>query len=194
MPLDSRSPSTPRPAWPRWPSKRGWLIEYWSKAARGTDRVCPSAPCPPPRTSRKEHSITWPKTPRPNPRPGFVLDVDRQTPPILFHHGEGFRMEKLPVGPQPGDLSERAAPRHRKTPTAPSVEALLHPIDDDPLPASADAGHEAHDRLRRHLPAPAPHGNGPTFASASSKRCSTWPPRPASTTSTSSLPSPCIDA
>ena len=38
------------------------------------------------------------KTPSTNPRPGFVLDVDRQTPPIVFHHGEGFRMEKLPVG------------------------------------------------------------------------------------------------
>lgn len=31
------------------------------------------------------------------PRPGFVLDVDRSTPPILFHHGEGFRLEKLPA-------------------------------------------------------------------------------------------------
>ena len=27
---------------------------------------------------------------------GFVLDVDRSTPPILFHHGEGFRLERLP--------------------------------------------------------------------------------------------------
>ena len=32
------------------------------------------------------------------PRPGFVLDVDGSTPPILFHHGEGFRLEKLPAG------------------------------------------------------------------------------------------------
>jgi hypothetical protein len=31
------------------------------------------------------------------PRPGFVLEVDRSTPPILFHHGEGFRLEKLPA-------------------------------------------------------------------------------------------------
>ena len=30
------------------------------------------------------------------PRPGLVLEVDRSTPPILFHHGEGFRLEKLP--------------------------------------------------------------------------------------------------
>ena len=32
------------------------------------------------------------------PRPGFVLDVDRSTPPTLFWHGEGFRLERLPVG------------------------------------------------------------------------------------------------
>jgi hypothetical protein len=32
------------------------------------------------------------------PRPGFVLDVDRSTPPLVFHHGEGFRLEKLPAG------------------------------------------------------------------------------------------------
>ena len=31
-------------------------------------------------------------------RPGFVLEVDRSTPPILFHAGEGFHLEKLPVG------------------------------------------------------------------------------------------------
>ena len=31
-------------------------------------------------------------------RRGLVLDVERSTPPILFHHGEGFRFEKLPVG------------------------------------------------------------------------------------------------
>ena len=31
-------------------------------------------------------------------RPGFVLDVDERTPPLLFHHGEGFRLETLPLG------------------------------------------------------------------------------------------------
>ncbi|MEZ5409118.1 MAG: lactate racemase domain-containing protein [Acidimicrobiales bacterium] len=74
------------------------------------------------------------KTARPRPRPGFVLDVDRSTPPILFHHGEGFRLERLPVGrsrviypseplvglPDPDEAIRRA---------------LLEPIDDDPLPA-----------------------------------------------------------
>ena len=31
------------------------------------------------------------------PRPGFVLDVDRASPPVLFHHGDNFRLEKLPA-------------------------------------------------------------------------------------------------
>ncbi len=31
-------------------------------------------------------------------RPGFVLEVDRSTPPTLFMHGEGFSLEHLPVG------------------------------------------------------------------------------------------------
>ena len=72
--------------------------------------------------------------PRPNPRPGFVLDVDRQTPPILFHHGEGFRMEKLPVGRSrviyPSEPLEGL-----KDPDGAILDALTNPIDDDPLPS-----------------------------------------------------------
>ena len=34
---------------------------------------------------------------RPAPRPGLVLDVDRSTPPVLLHHGEQFRLERLPA-------------------------------------------------------------------------------------------------
>ena len=30
------------------------------------------------------------------PRPGFVLEVDRSTPPTLFWNGEGLSLEKLP--------------------------------------------------------------------------------------------------
>ena len=33
-----------------------------------------------------------------NPRPGFVLEVDKSTPPILFHHGEGFRLDLRVMG------------------------------------------------------------------------------------------------
>src|SRR6187401_944370 len=66
------------------------------------------------------------------PRPGFVLDVDRSTPPILFWRGENFSLEKLPAGrsrvvyapePLPAIRDVDAAIRH----------ALEHPIDKDPL-------------------------------------------------------------
>ena len=68
------------------------------------------------------------------PRPGFVLDVDRSTPPILFHHGEGFRLEKLPAG-----RSRVVYPAEPLTglrdPEGAIRDALLHPIDSEPLPA-----------------------------------------------------------
>ncbi|MCP3855162.1 MAG: DUF2088 domain-containing protein [Actinomycetia bacterium] len=69
-----------------------------------------------------------------------MLDVDRSTPPILFHHGEGFRLEKLPPGrsrviypsePMPGLEDPEAAIQH----------ALLNPLGDcDPLPALLTPG------------------------------------------------------
>ncbi|MET9020203.1 lactate racemase domain-containing protein [Actinopolymorpha sp. NPDC004070] len=31
-------------------------------------------------------------------RPGFVLEVDDRTPPLIVHEGEGFRLEKFPLG------------------------------------------------------------------------------------------------
>jgi lactate racemase len=31
-------------------------------------------------------------------RPGFVLEVDERTPSLLMHEGEGFRLERLPLG------------------------------------------------------------------------------------------------
>ncbi|WP_020573460.1 lactate racemase domain-containing protein [Actinopolymorpha alba] len=31
-------------------------------------------------------------------RPGFVLEVDDRTPPLIVHEGEGFRLEKFPTG------------------------------------------------------------------------------------------------
>ncbi|MGH9185449.1 MAG: lactate racemase domain-containing protein [Acidimicrobiales bacterium] len=68
------------------------------------------------------------------PRPGFILDVDRSTPPILFHHGEGFRLERLPA--------ERTRIIYPPEPLAPLSDidgairhALLHPQDAEPLPA-----------------------------------------------------------
>ena len=67
------------------------------------------------------------------PRPGFVLDVDRSTPPILFHHGEGFRLEKLPAGRSrviyPGEPLEPLDDVEAEI-----RNALLNPLDMDPLP------------------------------------------------------------
>jgi hypothetical protein len=64
-----------------------------------------------------------------SPRPGLVLDVDRSTPPTLFWHGEGYRLERLPVdrsrvlyGPEPLDglVDPVSEIRH----------ALEHPLGD----------------------------------------------------------------
>jgi len=73
------------------------------------------------------------------PRPGFVLEVDRSTPPVLFWRGENFTLEKLPAdrsrviyAPEPVEAIRDVdgAIRH----------ALLHPIDQDPLPTQLFAG------------------------------------------------------
>jgi hypothetical protein len=68
------------------------------------------------------------------PRPGFVLDVDRSTPPILFWRGEGFSLEKLPADrsrviypPEPLAALDDVDGAIRR--------ALLEPHDSDPLPA-----------------------------------------------------------
>ena len=65
------------------------------------------------------------------PRPGFVLEVDRSTPPILFHHGEGFRLEKLPAGRSrvlyPGEPLEAL-----EDPDAEIRRALEEPLGDSP--------------------------------------------------------------
>ena len=68
------------------------------------------------------------------PRPGFVLDVDRSTPPTLFWHGEGFRLERLPVGSRVLYGPEPLEPLD--DPDAAIRHALLHPLGDcEPLPA-----------------------------------------------------------
>ena len=69
------------------------------------------------------------------PRPGFVLEVDRSTPPVLFHHGEGFRLEKLP--PERSRVvypAEPLAPLER--PDDAIRHALRNPVgDSEPLHA-----------------------------------------------------------
>ena len=73
------------------------------------------------------------------PRPGFVLEVDRSTPSIMFWRGENFSLEKLPAGrsrviypPEPLEALKDidGAIRH----------ALLNPHDQDPLPTQLFPG------------------------------------------------------
>ena len=68
-------------------------------------------------------------------RPGFVLEVDDRTPPLLVHEGEGFRLETLPArhaGGLPAGVAarlsttstraiqRRAAAAHRQSSRCPS--------------------------------------------------------------------------
>src|SRR3954447_6864453 len=70
-----------------------------------------------------------------SPRPGFVLDVDGSTPPILFHHGEGFRLERLPAGRSRVIYPREPLPGLRD-PDGAIRRALREPVgDSDPLPA-----------------------------------------------------------
>ena len=73
------------------------------------------------------------------PRPGFVLEVDKSTPPILYSTGERFRLERLPA--------ERSRVIYPPEPIAPLkdpddavVQALLNPLDSEPLPELLHAG------------------------------------------------------
>ena len=74
------------------------------------------------------------------PRPGFVLDVDKSTPPTLFWHGEGFRLERLPA-----ERSRIIYPPEPlaalKDPDRAVRHALLNPVGDSkPLPELLFAG------------------------------------------------------
>ena len=100
-----------------------------------------------------------------SPRPGFVLEVDRSTPSTLFWHGEGYRLEKLPVGsrvlyaPEPVDALADPVGAIRR--------ALDEPLGDAaPLRSQLRAGHAAHHRLRRRVAATAAHARAPTSASS----------------------------
>src|ERR687896_616269 len=65
-------------------------------------------------------------------RPGFVLEVDERTPPLLVHRGEGFGLQRFPLGtrvlyppdPLPALRDVRGEIRR----------ALSSPVDCEPLP------------------------------------------------------------
>ncbi len=69
------------------------------------------------------------------PRPGFVLEVDRSTPPILTWRGDGFSLERLPV-----ERSRVIYPAEPEAglpdPDGAIDEALDHPLgDSEPIGA-----------------------------------------------------------
>jgi hypothetical protein len=71
-------------------------------------------------------------------RPGFVLEVDERTPPLLVHNGEGMRLETFPLG-------SRVIYPPESLPGLPDVgaaidEALEHPQGSEPLRALLFAG------------------------------------------------------
>jgi hypothetical protein len=63
-----------------------------------------------------------------SPRPGFVLEVDRSTPQTLWWHGEGWRLEKMPVGSRVIYAPEPLAAL--KDPDAAIRHALDNPLGD----------------------------------------------------------------
>ena len=82
-------------------------------------------------------------------REACVVEVHEHSPPTLFHSGESFRLERLPVGsrivypppPLKGLIDVDAA----------IAAALDSPARHGPAGLAAAPGHEADDRVRRHL-------------------------------------------
>ena len=91
-------------------------------------------------------------------RPGFVLEVDRSTPPTLFWSGEAFSLETLPEGsrvvyaPEPMKAIEDPYGAIRHASAAPAGRP-------GPAARTAPPWHEAHDLLRRRLAAAASDGS-----------------------------------
>ncbi len=71
-------------------------------------------------------------------RPGFVLEVDERTPPLLVHSGESFGLESFPLGTRVIYPPE-SLPALRDTRAAIDA-ALEHPIGMDPLRTLLFAG------------------------------------------------------
>src|SRR5438309_10450160 len=66
------------------------------------------------------------------PRPGFVLEVDERTPPLLVHEGEGFRLQRFPLGTQVVYAPDPLPPI--RDVTGAIRQALLEPAGSEPLP------------------------------------------------------------
>ena len=106
-------------------------------------------------------------------RPGFVLEVDERTPPLLMHQGEGFRLERLPLGHAgdlPAGLTAAAIRERRRRHPARAAQPARH----RPLPELLTPGMRltiVFDDLSLPLPQMRPR----TSASGSSSRCWRWP-------------------
>ena len=114
-------------------------------------------------------------------RPGFVLEVDDRTPPLVVHEGEGFRLETFPLGTRVVYPPE-ALPAVRDVDEA-IQHALLNPVDSEPLPALLHAGMRltiAFDDISIPLP---PMNAARHPAADHRGRPDAWPPTRASTTS-----------
>ena len=111
----------------RWRSRRSWgrcWTSWWARPIRSTDGARRSTTrCRPagsgrskwrsPRRTRRTRRAR-PGDDRRCHRPGFVLEVDERTPPLLVHQGEGFRMQKFPLGHARGVPAGRAAGHPRR--------------------------------------------------------------------------------
>jgi hypothetical protein len=70
-------------------------------------------------------------------RPGFVLDVDDRTPPVLVASGDTFRLERLPVGARVVYPADSLPAVH----VADAIAAALDtPVGSDPLAAGLRPG------------------------------------------------------
>ena len=88
-------------------------------------------------------------------RPGFVLEVDDRTPPLVVHEGEGFRLENFPLGTRviyPPESLPAIRDVDERDPRRPAPPGRLRPAARATVRRDA-----AHDRLRRHLAAAAAH-------------------------------------
>ena len=61
-------------------------------------------------------------------RPGFVLDVDDRTPPVLVASGDTFRLERLPVGARVVYPADSLPAVHAAKPSPPPSTTRSAPI------------------------------------------------------------------
>src|SRR5438552_12636057 len=109
------------------------------------------------------------------PRPGFVLEVDERTPPLIVHEGEGYRMQKFPLGTRvvyppdalPGLRDLNAHIRHSLlNPVGDSKPPpqllfagmkLTIAVDDISIPLPPMVTPDIRQRILEHVIEPAPH-------------------------------------